>query len=164
MQSALTIGFEDSGMLRLRHTLAAGVILAAASLSTRPARSQANQPPPPLLCVTRESEDLSELVPERKFVSAFVSSPVDVALGVYATGWAEGRDTTGALGIEILKNNIIVAKSPLKKGEGRLDASFSTNVSIAAGEQAKISAKLIGRAKNFHYIRMGVRNSQNCPS
>lgn len=163
MQGAVTIGFKDGGMLHLRHTLMAGMILAAASFSTPPARSQANQPQP-LLCVTRESEDLSELVPERKFVSAFVSSPVDVALGVYATGWAEGRDTTGALGIEILKNNIIVAKSPLKKGDGRLDASFSTNVPMAAGEQAKISAKLIGRAKNFHYIRMGIRNSQNCPS
>lgn len=141
-----------------------GAMLLAVLVPQVAARAQDDdQPAPDLPCVVKQSNDVSKSRPEDKSVSTYISTPVTASIGVDATGWGDGDNSTGSLGVEILQDNVVVKRSDPKTGEGRIDVGTTAFVNLTPGNQTKISARLYGQNKNFRFVRMHVRGPQNCP-
>jgi hypothetical protein len=152
--------WKDRKMVQWRGIVTLGVF---ATLCPTLALGEDTAPDAPLICMKRSSSTYSETSPVRKSISVYVSSPVPGSVGVYANGWADGRNSTGTVGVTILRNNVAIASSELKAGLNRIDVAVNGSVRLVPGEQTKISARLTGSGKDYHLVRMGISNSANCP-
>lgn len=116
----------------------------------------------PTICLSKESNSISKSRAEDKSASTYLSVPVPVSVQVNATGWADGSNSTGTVGVEILQDNIVVAQSEKESGAGRLDVGVGASVSAVPGNLTKISARLYGRGKDYRYVRLRLRGN-TCP-
>lgn len=117
----------------------------------------------PTICLSKESNAISKSRAEDKSASTYLSVPVPVSVQVNASGWADGSNSTGTVGIEILQDNIVIAQSEKESGAGRLDVGVGASVSAAPGNLTKISARLYGRGKDYRYVRLRLRGGDSCP-
>jgi hypothetical protein len=119
--------------------------------------------PVPPVCEKHETTDLAVEDPSTKVVYAMLKVQYPTTLNVSAIGWADGGDPHGTVGVEILKDNMVVARSEPQSGLNVVHAGTYASVQLDPGRQNKISARLYGHDKSYRFVQLRTSDLTQCP-
>lgn len=109
---------------RLAMTASAAALCVAVPLADAAAQ-EAHQ------CIVRRTDTTPADLPGDKTVSAYFAVPATAIVAVSASGWSEGSRSDATFGVEILKDNIVIARSSQQIGDGVLHAGVSAQITLA---------------------------------